>query len=163
MDRKMRRSKQQLTDKESVEILRAATSGVLALCGTDNRPYGVPLSHVYNDGKLYFHSALNGLKLDLIRQNEKACFTVIAQDEIHPESYTTFFRSVIVYGNIRIITDANEKRDALTALGLRCNPDDSEGLAKEIENGLTRCNALELRIEKITGKQAIELVSKPVR
>lgn len=59
---KMRRFKQLLSDEESIEILCTTTSGVLSLCGTDSMPYGVPLSHVYENGKLYFHSALNGHK-----------------------------------------------------------------------------------------------------
>ncbi len=84
----MRRFKQQLTKEETSDILRNSTAGVLSLCGNDGMPYGVPLSHVYHDGKLYFHSALVGHKVDLIRQNENACFTVIAKDEIHPERFT---------------------------------------------------------------------------
>lgn len=154
----MRRFKQQLTEKECIQIVTTATAGVLALCGEDNRPYGVPLSHVYENGKLYFHSALTGLKLDLIRQNGNACFTIIAQDEIHPEKFTTYFRSVMVFGRIRIITDENEKKYILNVLGRRCNSDDSEGLSKEINNCFDKCHAIELIIENITGKQAIELV-----
>ena len=70
MERKIQRFKQQLTDKKCIRILRSATSAVLAVCGNDNVSYGVTLSHVYEDGKLYFHSALTGLKLDIISQNE---------------------------------------------------------------------------------------------
>lgn len=158
MERKMRRFKQQLTEEASVEILRNATAGVLALCGKDMEPYGVPLSHVYADGKLYFHSALKVLKLDLLAQNNKACFTVIAQDEIHPETYTTYFKSVIAFGTVRIIEDDAEKLRALQLLGHRCNPDDEEGLTKEIAGGFSRCIMLEMNVERLTGKQSIELV-----
>lgn len=158
MDRKMRRFRQQLTDKECVEILCNTTAGVLALCGDDKQPYGVPLSHVYDNGKLYFHSALQGLKIDLLGQNNNVSFTVIAQDEIHPEKYTTYFRSVIAFGSVRIIEDEGEKMRALEILGRRCNADDDEGLKKEITSGFSRCLMLEMSIERITGKQAIELV-----
>lgn len=156
----MRRFKQQLPREECIEILRSSTSGVLSLCGDDRIPYGVPLSHVYKDDKLYFHSALVGYKLELIKQNKNACFTVIAQDEIHPERFTTYFRSVMAVGKIRIIEDEEEKRRILEVLGQRCNPDpdNSEALAKEIKSGFNRCLAIELRIETLTGKQAIELV-----
>lgn len=154
----MRRFKQQLTDQQSIEILRAATSGVLALCGDDMQPYGVPLSHVYADNKLYFHSALNGHKLDLIGQNENVSFTVIAKDEIHPETYTTHFRSVIAFGSIRIIEDEAEKMRTLKMLGQRHNENDPEGLTKEIAHGFSRCLMLEMNIKRLTGKQSIELV-----
>lgn len=158
MERKMRRFKQQLSNETCVEILRNATAGVLALCGEDMEPYGVPLSHVYADGKLYFHSALKGHKLDLLVQNKKASFTVIAQDDVHPETYTTFFKSVIAFGSVRIIEDEAEKREALEILGHRCNPHDAEGLSKEIASGFSRCVMIEMNIERLTGKQSIELV-----
>lgn len=160
MKKMMRRLRQQLPEDESVEILRSGTAGVLALCGNDMEPYGVPLSHVYSDGKLYFHSALIGHKLELLAQNPKACFTVIAQDEIHSETFTTYFRSVIVFGEIRVVESEDEKRRLLEILGRRYNPDDVEGLEKEIERGLKRCNILEMSIERLTGKQSIELVNK---
>lgn len=159
MERKMRRFKQQLTVEASVEILRNATAGVLALCGDDMEPYGVPLSHVYADGKLYFHSALKGHKLDLLAQNKKASYTVIAQDEVHPETYTTYFKSVIAFGTVRIIEDDAEKLLALQLLGHRCNPDDEEALKKEIAGGFSRCMMLEMKVDRLTGKQSIELVN----
>ena len=156
----MRRFKQQLTETETLDILRRSTSGVLSLCGDDGMPYGVPLSHVYDDGKLYFHSALTGHKVDLIRQNQNASFTVIAKDEIHPERYTTYFQSAIVFGKVRVIEDEHRKREILETLGRRCNTTDPEGLSKEIKTGINRCLALEMSIERLTGKQAIELVNR---
>lgn len=155
----MRRFKQLLSEEENIEILRSTTSGVLALCGEDMHPYGVPLSHAYENGRLYFHSALKGHKIDLLVENDNACFTVIAQDEIHPEKYTTYFRSVIVFGKVRIIEDHAEKMRTLEILGRRCNPNDVEGLATEIAQGFSRCLMLEMSIDRITGKQAIELVN----
>ncbi len=155
----MRRFKQQLTEEECIDILRSSTSGVLSLCGDDRMPYGVPLSHVYDNGKLYFHSALVGHKIDLIKQNDKGSFTVIAKDEIHPERFTTYFQSVIAFGKIRIIESEQEKLSILEILGRRCNPDDSEALSEEIKTGLRRCLAIEMNIERLSGKQAIELVN----
>ncbi len=157
----MRRFKQQLTEEESIYILRNTTAGVLSLCGDDGMPYGVPLSHVYDNGKLYFHSALVGHKVDLIKQNENASFTVIAKDEIHPERFTTYFQSVIAQGKIRIVENEEEKLHILELLGRRCNPNDAEALSKELKSGARRCLALEMTIENLTGKQAIELVNKP--
>lgn len=156
----MRRFKQLLSEEESIEILRSTTSGVLSLCGEDMQPYGVPLSHVYEKGHLYFHSALSGHKVDLIKQNSNACFTVIAKDEVHPETYTTYFRSVIVFGKIRIIENETEKKRILELLGRRCNPSDDESLNEELKKGFDRCLAIEMTIEQMTGKQAIELVNR---
>ena len=66
--REMRRKRQQLSNEESVAILEKATAGTLALLGDDDYPYAVPISYVYHEGKLYFHSALAGHKVDAIRK-----------------------------------------------------------------------------------------------
>lgn len=75
--REMRRKRQQLSDAESIDILKKSTSGTLALLGDDDYPYAVPISYVYQEGKLYFHSALAGHKVDAIRKCDKASFCVI--------------------------------------------------------------------------------------
>ena len=156
--RPMRRNRQQLSDEESIGILEKATSGTLALLGDNGYPYAVPISYVYSEGKLFFHSALSGHKVDAIRNCDKASFCVIEQDEVKPEKYTTFFRSVIAFGRIHIIEDEAEKLAAARLLGNRYNPNDDESLQKEIENGLARMLAIRFDIEHLTGKEAIELV-----
>ena len=116
MFREMRRKKQLLTPEERAAVLHRGTSGVLALAGDDGYPYAVPMSYVYDGAKLYFHCAKSGHKLDAIRRNCKASFCVIDQDQIVPEEYTSHFRSVIVFGTMRILEDDGEKRAAIEAL-----------------------------------------------
>ena len=111
--RAMRRLRQQLSEEESISILQKSTAGTLALLGDNDYPYAVPISHVYADGRLYFHSALSGHKVDAIRKCDKASFCVIAQDDVQPEKYTTFFRSVIAFGRIHIIEDEAEKAEGV--------------------------------------------------
>lgn len=156
--RPMRRFRQQLSDDESVGILKKATSGTLALLGDNGYPYAVPISYVYAEGKLYFHSALSGHKVDAIRNCDKASFCVIEQDIIHPKEYTTYFRSVIAFGRIHIVEDDVEKLSAARLLSERYNPGDEEGFQKELEKGFVRMLAIRFDIEHLTGKEAIELV-----
>lgn len=158
--RQMRRKRQQLSQEESIAILQNATAGTLALLGDDDYPYAVPISYFYNEGKIYFHSALNGHKVDAIRKYDKASFCVIEQDDVQPEKYTTFFRSVIVFGRIHIIEDEKEKLEIVRMLGNRYNPNQDDALQKEIESGLSRLLAIRLDIEHLTGKEAIELVKQ---
>ena len=158
--RPMRRIRQQLSDTETVGILERATSGTLALLGDNGYPYAVPISYVYDDGKLYFHSALSGHKVDAIRRCDKASFCVIDQDDVVPEKYTTEYRSVIAFGRIHIIEDEEEKMAAARMLGDRYNPHQDEALQKEIESGLSRMLALRFDIEHLTGKEGIELTKR---
>ena len=158
--REMRRKRQLLPDEESIGILQESTSGTLALLGDGGYPYAVPISHVYVEGRLYFHSALSGHKIDAIRSCDKASFCVINQDHVQPETYTTHFRSVIAFGRISIVEDEAEKLAAARRLGDKYNPGHDEALQKEIESGLARMLVIRLDIEHLTGKEAIELVRK---
>ena len=156
--REMLRKRQQLAESESISILEKATSGTLALLGDGGYPYAVPISFVYHDGKLFFHSALSGHKVDAISHCDKASFCVIDQDEVHGEQYTTYFRSVIAFGHIHIIEDEKERLEAARLLGNRYNPIQDEALQKEIDKGLHRMLVLCMEIEHLTGKKAIELI-----
>jgi nitroimidazol reductase NimA-like FMN-containing flavoprotein (pyridoxamine 5'-phosphate oxidase superfamily) len=156
--RDMRRKRQQLSEVESISILQKATAGTLALLGDNDYPYAVPISYVYHERKLYFHSALSGHKVDAIRNCDKASFCVIDKDDVQPEKYTTFFRSVIAFGRIHIIEDDKEKLAMARMLGNRYNPNNDESLQKEIESGLSRMLMIRFDIEHLTGKEAIELV-----
>lgn len=158
--RAMRRRRQQLSQEESINILEHATSGTLALLGDDDYPYAVPLSFVYHEGCLYFHSAVEGHKIDAIQRHGKASFCVIDQDNVQGEQYTTYFRSVIAFGHIGIIDNADEKLAAARLLGNRYNPHQDEALQKEIDKGLHRMVMIRMRIEHLTGKEAIELTRK---
>ena len=144
----------------SFVILQKATAGTLALLGDNDYPYAVPISYIYANGKIFFHSALSGHKVDAIRKCDKASFCVIAQDEVHPEKYTTFFRSVIAFGRIHIIEDEGEKLATARIFGNRYNPNQEEALQKELESGMSRMLMIRFDIEHLTGKEAIELMKQ---
>lgn len=158
--REMRRRRQQLSTEEAVAILQKSTAGTLALLGDNDYPYAVPLSYVYQDGRIYFHSALAGHKVDAVRKNEKASFCVVEQDDVQPKKYTTFYRSVIAFGRVHVVDDEAEKMRMARMLGNRYNPNDDVTLSRELESGLSRMLMIRLDIEHLTGKQAIELLSK---
>ncbi len=161
MFREMRRKRQKLSKEECEKILFRGTSGVLAISGDDGYPYAVPLSYLYENGKLFFHCAKAGHKLDSILRNEKASFCVIAQDQIVPGEYTTYFRSVIVFGRIRVMEEDDARRTAIEKLALKYAPGESaESREQAIEREYKPLCMLELSAEHISGKEAIELVKQ---
>ena len=86
MFRPMRRIRQQLPDEEALEVLKSARRGVLSVTGDDGWPYGVWLNPYYReaDGRIYFHGAKEGHKIDALRRDARVSFTVIddgVQDE----------------------------------------------------------------------------------
>ncbi|MEY8367793.1 pyridoxamine 5'-phosphate oxidase family protein [Anaerovoracaceae bacterium 42-11] len=161
MFREMRRSKQVMSFEDSAAVLERNTAGVLAVSGDDGYPYAVPLSYVYTDGKIYFHCAKQGHKLDAIARCEKVSFCVIDQDQVVPEEFTTYFRSVIAFGKARVLEEPAEKRAALEALGKRYSPDETpEALAKEVEGSFKQVTMVEITIDHLSGKEAKELAKQ---
>ena len=94
-------------------------------------------------------------KIDGIKNNSKVSFCVIAKDEIIPEKFTTYFRSVIVFGKARILESMEEILPAIRKLGMKYNPDE-EGCNEEIKRCLQALAVIEMDIEHMTGKEAIE-------
>jgi hypothetical protein len=160
MFRGMRRKRQLLPEAETVAMLRSCTSGVLAVQGDDGYPYAVPLSFAYEDGKLFFHCAKTGHKIDAIGRDEKASFCVIAADDVVPSTFTTHFRSAVAFGRARILTEEGEKRHALECLVRKYSPDHLDTAAAEIEREWARVCVIELAVEHLTGKASIELVGQ---
>lgn len=160
MFRPMRRQKQILPEEETRTILEMATSGVLALIGDDGYPYALPLSYVCDGDKLYFHSALEGHKIDAVRSADKASFCVVAQDKIVPEEFTTYFKSVIAFGRVRLMENGEEKIAALRKLAERYSPDQMAAGEREIETSIAHTAMIEFTIEHLTGKEAIELAKR---
>jgi nitroimidazol reductase NimA-like FMN-containing flavoprotein (pyridoxamine 5'-phosphate oxidase superfamily) len=158
MFRGMRRKRQDLSETETIAMLQSCSSGVLAVHGDDDYPYAVPLSFAYEDGKLFFHSAKAGHKIDALERNDKASYCVIDADDVVPSTFTTHFRSAIVFGKARVVTDDSEKRHALECLVKKYSPDYLEAADAEIDGDWKRVCVIELTIEHMTGKASIELV-----
>ena len=161
MFREIGRNKKQILSEDRVNaILEKSTSGVLALIGDNGYTYGVPMSYGYSDGKLYFHSALKGHKVDAIKKHDLVSFTIIETDQVVPAEFTTYYRSVIVFGKIHPINDAEGKREALSVLVKKYSPDYIEEGRTEIEDGLSGVQIFALDIEHMSGKEAMELTGE---
>ena len=157
MFRAMRRSKQRLAAEDTATVMDRCTHGVLACLGDEDYPYAIPLSYVYFKGKIYFHSAKAGHKIDAISKHPKVSFSIIDEDTVISREYTTYFRSVIAFGKARIV-DGDERLKAFAALVEKYSGDQPEkDKYKEITE-CTRACVIAIDIEHITGKESIEYV-----
>lgn len=156
----MRRFKQQLPMDECFRVLERGDSGVLSLVDATGAPYGVPLSYLWTEGKVVFHCASEGMKLDCIAYDSRASFCVIDQDEIVPQEFTTYYRSVIVRGRIAVVEDAQEKIHLCTLLGDKYWPGHAAESRAQALASLPRLCILTLCPDEITGKEARELMEK---
>lgn len=163
MFRKMRREKCELSKETAEKILREGSYGVLALSGDDGYSYAVPINYAYSDGKIYFHSAKTGHKIDAIKNNSKVSFCVVDKHEVVPEEFTTYFTSAIAFGKIRLAEDDAEKIHALELLADKFSPDVSQDLREKEINRFSTVSIMILEIEHLTGKAARELIRKGLR
>ena len=157
MFRELRRKKQALPMEICGRILKDGKSGVLALAGDGGYPYAVPLNYCYEHGKIYFHCAKSGHKIDAINRCDKASFCVIAEDTVVSEKFTTYFKSVIVFGTIRIVQSDGEKAAIADKFAVKYCPTESEEARKaEIRREFPALCILEFTVEHMSGKQAVE-------
>ena len=157
MFREMRRGKQLLCMEDTIAVMDRCTNGVLACLGDEEYPYAVPLSYVYLNNKIYFHSAKTGHKIDSITKNPKVSFSVIDEDTIVSEKYTTYFRSVIAFGKARIV-EGDERLEAFKALVEKYSGDQPEEAKHKEITGCTQAYVIAIDVEHITGNEAIEYV-----
>ncbi len=153
MFRPMRRYKQQISDAECIEILKTEKRGVLSLIGDDGYPYGLPLNHLYDerDGKIYFHGAKEGYKIDAIKANPKASFCVMDRGFKKEGDWALHIKSVIAFGKISLITDIGKAEEICIRLVQKFT-DDQEFLERALKNSLARVQCFEFVIEHMTGK-----------
>ena len=153
MFREMRRFKQQISDQECIEILKNEPRGVLSMIGDDGYPYGIPLDHWYSekDGRLYFHCAKVGHKIDAITKCDKVSFCVCDEGYRNEGEWALNIKSVVIFGRMHIVEDEGKKKEICTNI-VRKFTDDEDYLQKELVNSFPRVCCLELIPEHMTGK-----------
>ncbi len=153
MFRPMRRAKQQISEAECVRVLREEKRGVLSMLGEDGYPYGIPMNHWYSpeDGKIYFHGAKTGHKIDAIAACSKVSYCVWDAGYRKEGEWSLNVNSVVVFGRIRLVTNESKAREIAANL-CRKFTDDEDYLRRELENALPRVQCLELTIDHMTGK-----------
>ncbi len=139
--------------EEMEQILQEESVGYLGLAD-DGQPYVVPLNYAYRDGKIVFHCALRGRKLDAIRRNPRVCFTVGRQvgavrDHADGSRCHVDSDSVICYGQARLLDDLEERAAALDAYNRRFEPDAADLSRERVE----RCMAVEISVAEMTGRR----------
>lgn len=151
--RKMTNESKQLTLEEAKQILSQGEIGVLATVDQEGQPYGVPLNYVYTEGAIYFHGALEGHKLDNIRENDRVSFTVIGKAVVIPNQFTTHYESVILFGKATVVADEAEKVQAMSQVVKKYSPEFLERGIQMVERGLSQFHIVRLDISHMTGKR----------
>jgi len=146
----IRRQDREITESEAIEIIQKGEYGVLSIC-SPNGGYGIPLNYALKDRTLYFHCAIEGSKLDYLRNNNKASFCVVGKTEVLPSKFATNYESVIAFG-LATEVEGEEKREALMLIVEKYSADFIQEGKEYLEKLYDRVKVLKLSIESITGK-----------
>lgn len=151
--REMRRSKQAVSNEECIDMLKNEKRGVLSVIGDKGYPYGVPVNFYYDeaDGKIYFHGAKEGHKLDAIKRCNKVCFTTWGGDYKKEGDWAWYVTSVIAMGRAELITDRDLTNEKLRLLGDKYFPSADETEAT-MQRSAARTQLIAMEIEHMTGK-----------
>jgi nitroimidazol reductase NimA-like FMN-containing flavoprotein (pyridoxamine 5'-phosphate oxidase superfamily) len=150
----LRRKDKEITDIGEIEsIIRKSLVCRLGLADVDT-PYIVPLCFGYDNNTLYFHSAKEGRKIEIIKRNNAVCFEFDIDSEIKSGkdacAWGMKYRSVIGYGTATLIEDPEEKRKALDVIMAQY----ADGAFEYSEKAFGKALVIKVEIESMTGKKA---------
>lgn len=150
----MRRAEKEIKDQTDIDnIIKEARVCRLAMADKD-QPYVVPLNFGYDYPYLYFHSAAQGRKLDILADNPKVCFEFDNMEKLVKNKvaceWGAAFSSVIGDGVAELLKTNDEKQQALTCIMAQYSGRTFE-FPKE---NLARTAVIRVKISKMTGKQS---------
>jgi len=151
-------AQEQLPHDKAIDFLTQETVGHLATCDSAGHPYITPLNYLYYQGKVYFHCAPEGRKLDNLAANNRICFEVSRIDKtvFGPVACacSTRYTSVLVFGTAGVVEDIARKIEILNALtekfaaGRPFHPLNAKAAA--------RCTVVEIAVASIHGKRNVD-------
>lgn len=147
----MRRSDKALPSDVVVSLLQEGEYGVLSTVDGDGQPYGVPLNYTFDSGRLFFHCALAGHKLDNILANDKVSFCVVGRTKVLPAEFTIEYESVIATGTASVV-QGDEKYQALVSLIEKYSPEFVDSGREYIKKLDSQTKVVKIEIDSMTGK-----------
>ena len=157
MFRDLTRKKQQLSPEICTELLKTLPRGVLSVIGDEGYPYAAPMNHYFceEDGCIYFHCGHGGHREDALNRCDKVSFCVHDEGYTEPGQWMKRVTSVIVFGRMEIIDDADETVRVASALTRKFTQDEAY-LQFELEHFAHETRLLKLTPEHICGKHVTE-------
>ncbi len=151
---KLHRKDRQISFEACKQILQNAEYMVMATADSNAIPYATPLSFVYFEGKIYFHSGMHkGHKASNTAENPYCSLAVVGKTQpVYTKNFTTYFESVIIFGKVSEVTDSARKKAVLFALAEKYLPEYMHHAEHDITASLEWTAVYEISLDKVTGK-----------
>jgi nitroimidazol reductase NimA-like FMN-containing flavoprotein (pyridoxamine 5'-phosphate oxidase superfamily) len=154
---RLRRSDKQLNDSDEIEQLLASVRIMTVACCLKNEPYLFTVDFVWEPQtrQLWFHSATEGRKMDILKANPRVCVTVVEDRGYIEGECDHAYRSLILDGEANVVTDLAEKRRALELLARKHEPQPETVLARFAgdEEAVRKVAIVRITVNAISGKQ----------
>ncbi|MCQ2227928.1 MAG: pyridoxamine 5'-phosphate oxidase family protein [Bacteroidales bacterium] len=155
----MRKESREMPEDFALEVMDKAPFATLSVVRTDGSAYGLPISHARIDNRtFYFHCALEGEKIDAIRQNPQVCLSAVSKCKptVGPKdgSFTLEYKSAIGFGMAELVENESEQIEALRAICMRYLPNHMDAFDTSIARSLSRTVVVRIRLNgPLTGKR----------
>ena len=150
--REMRRKERQITEEEAWAVVDKCEYAFLAMTAEDGTPYGLPVTIVREGRNIYFHSALEGRKVECLRRQPRVCLTCVGDTAIQQDRFTTLYESAVAFGTAAEVTENAEKVEVLRLLCLRHTPDNMADFDRAVNASLAWTRIWKIAVEELTGK-----------
>jgi hypothetical protein len=149
----MRRKDKEITDREQMEAVLTRAEVACIAFSKDNEPYVIPMNFAYREGILYFHSAREGTKLDMLRANPRVCVAAAVDVALvrgdRPCDFSARYRSVICRGRAAEIEGTAAKEEALRMITKKYAGQEIPGALKA-----DPVTVIAVTVEEMTGKKS---------
>jgi nitroimidazol reductase NimA-like FMN-containing flavoprotein (pyridoxamine 5'-phosphate oxidase superfamily) len=153
----MRRKEREITDIQELEGIIKDCDVCRVALADGNVPYIVTMNFGYSadNGIIYFHSALEGKKIDMMRKNDYVCFAMDTDHVLRTGKnacdFGMSYSSVVGYGNISIVKDHAERVSGLNHIMSHYA---GKGEFSYKSDVIGRTLVLRLDIKEMTGKRS---------
>lgn len=159
----MRRKNREMDAAFALQVVDKCAYATLACVSPDGMPYCMPLSIARSENKVYFHCATDGQRVDYITQNPNVCIACVGDVMPTTDSFSTEYESAILFGKAQLVTEYEEKIEALRIICERYVPTYMHAFDSEINRSIKRTAVYRVDVESITGKRKkLDATSKDI-
>ena len=148
----MRRKDRQMSEEFAWNIVDKCEYALLAMATEQAQPYGVPVTIARKGNAVYFHSAMEGRKIQVLRENPRVCLTCVGDVQVQQDRFTTLYESAMAFGTAQEVLEDAEKIEALRLICQRHTPDNMDAFEKAVQASLRRTAIWRVTVEEISGK-----------
>lgn len=151
--RKMRRIDREMPPEFGWQVVDSCPYAVLSMVDNEGMPYAVPLSVARSGETVYFHSAMQGEKIDCLRANPDVCLVCVGAVSLLPKEFSAEYESAVLRGRAAEVLDENEKRLALRLISERYAAENMAEFPTMLEDFLKVTAVWRIDVTSITAKR----------